>query len=698
MFRGTSVFILFLSLAAPLQAQNPENARAGELYLLSTDGQRQPALHVHTDVSMEISGMTSRVRLQQRFTNDSTEWQEGVYVFPLPEDSAVNRMRMQLSDRELIGEIHEREAATQIYQQARSEGRKAALVEQQRPNLFTQKVANIAPGETVTVELQYIQAIRYDDGHFSLRLPLTLTPRYIPGEALGAVDVQAGGTGWSRPTIEVPDADKITPPYLPAPAINPLTLTVHLQAGLSLASIKSPSHPVISRPLSTANNEYQVALRDNNTGMDRDFILEWEPQVGTAPQAALFSDQVDDKTYVQLMLLPPRVEMAASTLGRELIIILDTSGSMAGTSMVQAKQGVELALGRLQGDDYFNLIEFNSEYNTLFASSVQATAANVQRAVAFVRQLESRGGTEMYPALEHALTAAPVTLNQQRLIKQVVFITDGSVGNEAAIFALIKQHLGETRLFTVGIGSAPNSYFMRKAAETGRGTFTYISDTNQVVANMDLLLRKLENAVMADVDIQWPAGLDVEYYPARVPDLYLGEPLFVTARLNSTLPANSAIVVDGLVGGQRWERQLKLNNSVTGNDIALNDSALASYWARQKIESLLDGLRNGIDAAEVRSDVLGVALPFQLMSPYTSFVATEKRISRPVQQALQSSAVPNQPPQGQTLAAQMAAQSLQLAYPPTATAATLHFVKGLLAALLALLLIYRQLRKEEVRG
>lgn len=203
---------------------------------------------------------------------------------------------------------------------------------------------------------------------------------------------------------------------------------------------------------------------------------------------------------------------------------------------------------------------------------------------------------------------------------------------------------------------------------------------------------------MADVDVQWPAGVDVEYYPARVPDLYLGEPLFVTAKLSSTLPANASIVVDGLVSGQRWERQLRLNKRVAASDIALNDSALASYWARQKIESLLDGLRNGIDATQVRTDVLDVALPFQLMSPYTSFVAAEKRSSRPAQQGLQSSAVPNQAPQGQTLAAQMAAQPLQLAYPQTATAATLHFIKALLAALLALLLIYRQLRREEVRG
>src|SRR5688572_26765651 len=228
--------LLCLQFAASVQAQTPDLARAGELFLTSRQGLVQPALQLQSKVSMQIEGMTSRVTVRQAFTNDSSEWQEGTYVFPLPEDSAVNAMRLLLGEREIVGEIHERVEAQQIYQQARNAGKKAALVEQQRPNMFTQKVANIAPGETVTVELQYIQTVRYGNGRFSLRFPMTITPRYIPGAALDDMDAQgeyaSSGDGWARPTATVPDADKISPPYLPPPLQNTVSLEVDLDAGM----------------------------------------------------------------------------------------------------------------------------------------------------------------------------------------------------------------------------------------------------------------------------------------------------------------------------------------------------------------------------------------------------------------------------------------------------------------------------------
>ncbi len=654
-------------------AQTPNSARTGEFFLTSGDGRSRAALHQNTDVTMDITGMTARVNVVQTFTNDTAEWQEGIYVFPLPEDSAVNAMKMIVGDREVIGDIRERAEAKRVYEQARSEGRRAALTEQQRPNLFTQKIANLAPGETISIELQYIQALRYEDGRFSLRFPMTLTPRYIPGTLLSApADFNA----------------------------NTLSMTVRLNAGLKLSRVGSATHDMQVFDLGGGPGRVEMRLRAGRTRMDRDFELEWAPETGLAPQAAVFVDPRAEGTFMQIMLLPPRIEEPVTRLGREVIIVLDSSGSMGGTSMEQAKQSVELALTGMRAGDYFNIVDFDSTFRTLFPHSEPVTPDTIERARRFVQALQADGGTEMFDALKFALTEPPAVANGQDLLQQVVFITDGAVGNEDAMFALIDATLGNARLFTIGIGSAPNSYFMRKAAETGRGTYTYINDTNRVAEAMTTLLRKLENAVMADLSVEWPAGVAAESYPASIPDLYLGEPLFVTARLDSNAGARQNILVSGTIAGQPWQRQLTVDTNTAGGTAGqpVSASSLASYWSRQKIDGLLNTAftGNGNDAAfkeRLRQQVLDVALPYQLLSPYTSFVAVENRISRPAQNALASTALGNEPPAGQLLAARMAAQQVQ--YPATATAAGAWLLAGSLALLCAALSLLTLRREKE---
>lgn len=680
--------LLCLQFAASVQAQTPDLAKAGELFLTSGNGHVRPALQLHTDVTMQIEGMTSRVSVKQAFTNDSGEWQEGTYVFPLPEDSAVNAMKLLLGERAIIGEIHERVEAQQIYRDARNAGRKAALVEQQRPNMFTQKVANIAPGETVTVELQYIQAVRYENGRFSLRFPMTITPRYIPGTPAADTDLHgryaSSGDGWGKATPAVPDAHAITPPYLPQGLQNSVRLDITLNAGMELASLRSSSHRLQILESLQQDNLYHMTLEGGTTSMDRDFVLEWMPQAGNVPQAAAFIDSVAGDTYMQVMLMPPQPQ-AAAALDREIIIIIDTSGSMAGTSIAQARQSVEFALAQLKANDHFNVVEFNSDYQPLFPASVPASAANVVEALAFVRSLDADGGTEMYPALQWALEANAGNA-QKGLLKQIVFITDGSVGNEEQLFALLRSELGSARLFTVGIGSAPNSYFMRKAAELGRGSYTFISDIAEVTSGMDALFGKLGNALMAGMQLEWPAGLDVESYPSIIPDLYLGEPLFVTAKITGAMPQALRIGLNGRMQGKDWDRTLDVTRPAPAQEKTALTSSIASYWARRKIAVLTDLEHAGADAETVKAQVLAVALPFQLVSRHTSFVAVEERVSR-TDHALSSSKLGNQPPAGQMLAAQMAGQNVlaqQLAYPATATPATLYLIAGLLAFALAL--------------
>ena len=381
---------LVLALAAFIvstQAQAAEASGSGELRLRSANGASVlVAPLVSTAVEIDISGNTARASVTQVFRNPTTQWREGVYVFPLPENAAVDHLDMRVGNRRIEGEIKERAQAKAAYEQAKQEGRKATLVEQERPNMFTTSVANIGPDEEIRVSIEYQQTLRYDDGRYRLRFPMVVSPRYIAGDA-SVVGVP--GTGSAANTDRVPDAERITPPVIdPSQGkTNPVTLTVTLNAGFPLAEVLSPYHPI--DVVAGADDRYHVMLADGAVPADRDFELVWKPQLGREPAAALLSEVRDGKTYALLMLMPPAASDDAPRLPREVVCIVDTSGSMEGASIAQAKAAVSMALDRLQPGDRFNVIEFNSVTRTLFARA-DAGRRSDDRAGAHVRREASR--------------------------------------------------------------------------------------------------------------------------------------------------------------------------------------------------------------------------------------------------------------------------------------------------------------------
>ena len=395
------------------------------------------------------------------------EWLEGIYVFPLSESAAVDTLVMKIGDRVIVGEIEERVKAKKIYEEAKKAGKKASLLEQERPNIFTTSVANIGPGEVVSITIEYQEDLRYSQGEFSLRFPMVVGPRYIPG----AKKITGfSGTGWSHDTDQVSDASRITPPVAdPSKGpINPVSIRVHVNAGFPI-HVNSPSHDI---QVTEDSSGTLIALDEQTVPADSDFVLEWRPRVGDAPNAALFSDVFQGDTYALLMLMPPSdPDATIERLPKETIFVIDTSGSMSGTSIEQAKEALRLAIRRLSPEDSFNLIQFNSTASRMHGSSQPATQKNIDRAVRYVKNLDAGGGTEMLGALVFALGETP----EMNKVRQVIFITDGEVGNESALFGYIKKNLGRSRLFTVGIGSAPNSHFMTKAAEYGSGCLLYTS-------------------------------------------------------------------------------------------------------------------------------------------------------------------------------------------------------------------------------
>ncbi len=722
-----SLIIASIWLAEHSRADETTAQGSGQLLLTTTDGVNKSALILKTEAELTIQGMVIHTTFKQSFKNTSdTQWAEGVYVFPLPDTAAISKMRMQIGERVIEGIIKEKGAAKTQYEKAKATGKTVSLVTQQRPNLFTQKVANIGPGETVSITLAYTDTARYDQGVFSTRLPTTLTPRYVPGTVApqaGHVDSpddmplqdtpsnyrapektalllspQNSPWGWALPTDQVPDADQITPPQMPSGMLaqtHQLSLSVNLQAGLPLQSITSPYHDLV---VEKHGAEHRIRTRQPTISMDRDFVLQWQPVSGQNPQAAVFIESQQAHDYAMVMLLPPQPSSSTTefttTLPRDSLFIIDTSGSMGGNSIQQAKKSLLLALDRLKPQDHFNVIEFNSRYRKLFSNSLVATEETVRRAKSFVRSLEAGGGTEMAAALQAALNTPEIGDDS---VRQIVFITDGSVGNEAALFQLIHQQLHSARLFTVGIGSAPNTHFMRKAAHFGRGTFTHIGSTDEVAHKMNQLFNKLESPQLHNINVRWPDGLTVEQNPHRVPDLYQGEPLLIKARLDRLPATGIQLEITGQAHSHSsslspkqppsskqsptWHQSLTLLPNTNHPQ-----SGIAQLWARQQISDLLDEKALGANADAIRARVLPLALRHQLLSPYTSFIAEDTTPRRPTStnnhseqkqtqnlktKTLHTQAVGNQTPVGQ----------VPLNLPKTATTGPLHLLLGALCLL-----------------
>lgn len=654
------------------------------------DGRLQPAPLLSQQVNMQISGITARVQVKQHFVNSGLTWIEAIYVFPLPDESSVDHLRLRVGERVLEGRIMEKEEAKRTHEQAKAAGRKSSLLVQNRPNIFTTRVANIGPGEEVVVEIEYQQTVRFDGGVFSLRFPMVVGPRYIPGRPLVNRDkglespdapgsfeqqVHMSATGWAADTDQVPDASEITPPVdLTGKSTIPMAMEIDLAAGIRLSRLESLYHGIEMEEV--GEGHYSIQLT-GEVKADRDFVLEWQPESAAEAKAALFAETIDDDQYLLLMLMPPQT-VAGAPVPREMIFILDVSGSMAGTSIIQAKAAISLALNRLQPTDHFNVIVFSNTARALFSSAEPADQAHLLQATGFIDGIKADGGTEMEPALLLALDGS----QQHERLRQVVFLTDGAVGNEEALLQIIARRLGDSRLFTVGIGSAPNSYFMSRAAVMGRGTFSYIGKDSEVQDKMMQLFAKLEHPVISDLHLELGGSRqEIESYPSPIPDLYLGEPLVLAVK---TGWQNATLRLTGTSLGRPW--QTTVDTSTYGER-----QGIGAIWARKKIRSLMQSLALGADQEKVRAEVLQTALEHHLVSKYTSLIAVDTVVSRPQEEKELEAAVNTHLPQGWQATAVFGGGS------QTATPAALRLAIGcslLLAA--AIISLYRRRRWQEL--
>jgi Ca-activated chloride channel family protein len=637
--------LFLLPFIAQAQGQELQPVRMADVdqaaLLIKT---QQPGVYlqapaVNTTITLEAAGIIARGTVHQLFRNPTDHCVEAVYVFPLPDNAAVDTLIMRIGDRVIEGQIQQRQQAKETYEQAKSEGKQAALVEQYRPNLFSASVASIPAGAETSIEIGYQQTLTFDSGKFSMRFPLAIGPRFQAQQT----------TSQALPAMFQLPAKKER---------NPVTFAIDVDAGVPLQEVRSTTHKVDVSQVSDTLWHVTAA----QVPSDRDFELTWTPRLGSAPRASVFSETVGGNRYTLTMLFPPDLkQIAGAVLPRETVFIIDTSGSMGGPSIEQAKQALVLALGRLRPSDSFNVIQFNSAAEQLFTQSRPADSTAVDEAKAWVSKLEATGGTEMLPALQLALEAP----QNGNLVRQVIFMTDGQVSNEDALTDYIRQHLGNSRLFTVGIGAAPNSYFMRSAARFGRGTFTNVSDLSELQERMSTLFGKLEAPTLRNIDMQFDAGAEV--WPQRIPDLYAGEPLMVLAK---TPMGSAKVSVRGAIGARAWSDSASIN---------ANDSwpGIAKLWAWQKIEALEDERSD-----DRKPEIAALALEHHLVTSETSLVAVDVTPAGVDPKSCTSELVPVNLPAGW--------HGLEAGtMPQTGTSARLLLVIGLFFLLAAMVVVFR---------
>lgn len=669
----TSLFLLTLIISQSANASDFEKPR---LELKDLSGKKvNSAILLSSHADMKISGLINQVDVIQTFKNEHFEGVNARYVFPLPDESAVYKLEMTIGERTILGDIKEKQIAKKIYKQAQSQGKKASLITQKRANVFVSQVANIPPGEQVTIKISYQQVLSYKNHEFSLRFPMVVAPRYQPKTMQFDSDLTSN---WLFQKNLKPEEVEMREGQKNAEPVNKISLNIALDAGFDLADIKSTYHQidVENRDI----GKYKISLASNTTLANRDFLLRWKPEQGNEVQAAMFTEQLKQQgeEYALVMLMPPASEFQGQQrLPRELIFVVDTSGSMHGSSMEQAKQALFLALADLRPEDTFNIVEFNTNVSALSEHAIPATDFNLRHAKKYVYNLDADGGTEIAKAFSRVLQGEV----QTDYLRQVIFMTDGSIGNEQQIFEQINSTLGTNRLFTVGIGSAPNSHFMRRAADIGRGSFTFIGNTTEIRSKMQLLLKQLKNPALKGLNIVDENALAMDFWPKPIPDLYFSEPLMVTIKLNKGQKKINVI-------GQSANGEFKAELNVVG--IKEGDS-ISRIWARQKIKSLLL-YKNSPNKREqdTKQQVLDLALKHHILSPYTAFVAVD---SGPINKkdiankAKETHRVEGMRPAGWTMA------SKGIVLPQTDGQSTMKILLGLM--LLLLVTVYWKYQSHE---
>ncbi len=615
-----------------LVAAAEKDVTQGALRIVQKDGGIVECPLKHTDVTADVAGFIARVRVTQTFHNPTKEKIEAVYVFPLPHEAAVDDMTMQIGERKIVGQIKRRAEARSIYDAALTAGQTAALLEQERPNIFTQSVGNIEPEQEVKIVISYVDVLKYDVGTYEFRFPMVVGPRYIPGTPTGGApptpaELQGKVSPPVADTDRVPDASRISPPVLKPGVRNghDISLAVNLNAGVPIQNLAHPNHQ--AEIAKDGDRQAMIKLAAADSIPNKDFVVRYDV-VGKQPEMALLAHTGDysldrrhlGNGYFMLMIQPQEDERLKKSPPRELVFLVDVSGSMSGeptNKVIEAMQGM---LKLCRPIDTVQVITFASQAQTLFDKPVPVNEENIAKALGFTSGLQGRGGTEMLKGVQMAIDQ-PIDKERLRI---VVMLTDGYIGNEAEIIEHVGKHCGDQiRFWCVGIGSSPNMFLVDGVAKQGGGMGKSLGLADESLPLVQEIMTRIQRAQLAKVKIDWGELKVKETYPAKIPELWAGRPVIVYGRYDQPDELDEAIIlatvkVSGSIEGEAvsWPMKIELPLAQPANDV------LAKVWARQKVEDLMQqSYYQGSSAVEEM--VTGIALDYKLMSQYTSFVAVD---------------------------------------------------------------------------
>ena len=555
---------------------------AGSLARLAKDGRLLECPLKHTDVRAEISGPMATVVVRQDFINESPDTIEAIYNFPLPNMAAVNGYEIHINDRVVKGKIARREDAQKAFEDARRRGQTAGLLNQQRPNIFQQALTNITPGAKISVEIHYVELVPYEAGTYEFVFPMVVGPRY-------------GGTN------NPPLAAKGTR------AGHDISLTVKLGMATPLGVVRSESHPIVQK---RANQWWEeITLAQANEIPNKDFLLKYQ-LASKQITPSLLTHREGKDGYFSFVIDPPALaRQELNITPKELVFVIDTSGSMHGFPLDKAKEAMLMAIDGLNARDTFNLITFSGDTEILWPAPVPATQENIAKAKKFLQFKQSGGGTEMMKAIKASLDGT----DSQEHVRIVCFMTDGFVGQDDEIIAEIRKH-SNARVFSFGIGSSVNRHLLDKMAEAGRGEVEYVGLNSDGSAAAKRFHERVRNPLLTDIEIDWNGLRVKDLVPARIPDLFSAKPLIISGRYDT--PMSGKIRIRGKQAGRPYLREIDINLPAAMKE----NAAVSAIWARRKIDAL------GVDESENRQAITQLGLSYSLMTSFTSYYAVEERV------------------------------------------------------------------------
>jgi len=598
----------------------------GALRVVKDDGTVVECPLRHTDVKADVSGFIARVKVTQTFYNPTDERIEAVYVFPLPHEAAVDDMTMVIGERKIVGIIKRRAEARQIYEQALAAGQTAALLEQERPNIFTQSVGNIDPAQEVNIEISYVDVLNYDMGTYEFHFPMVVGPRFIPGAPISdpqptPPELQGKVSPPVPDTTRVPDASRITPPVLKPGHRNghDISLALRLDAGVPIQVLKVANHE--AEVVQEGKNGAQVTLSPADSIPNKDFVLRYHV-MGKKPEMAVLGhtgDYTDARRlghgYFMLMIQPKEDERLTKSPPREIVFLLDVSGSMRGHPTEKVKEAMRDMLKLCREIDTMQVITFASQTQQLFEKPVPVNKANVAKALSFTQSRRGRGGTHMLEGVKRAIDQ-PIDKERVRI---VIMLTDGYIGNEAEIIEHVGKNCGDQiRFWAIGIGSSPNMFLVDGVARQGGGMGKRLGLEDIAAGLAEEVITRIQRAQLAKINIDWGSLEIAETYPAKIPELWAGRPVILFGRY--TGGGATEIKVNGVVEGEAvsWPLRVTLPENQPSHDV------LAKVWARKKIEDLMQQTYY-MGSPAVEEEVTAIALDYRLMSQYTSFVAVDEK-------------------------------------------------------------------------